>query len=67
LRLHRLRKGGERASEPTSGGSAGRRALAAVKVAVKTVDTNLVVRLVTWDDPEQAERVREHFEEVRAV
>lgn len=29
---------------------------------MKAVDTNLVVRLVTWDDPEQAARAREHFE-----
>lgn len=31
-------------------------------MTVKAVDTNLVVRLVTWDDPEQAARAREHFE-----
>jgi len=30
---------------------------------VKAVDTNLVVRLVTWDDPEQAARARRQFEE----
>lgn len=29
---------------------------------MKAVDTNLVVRLVTWDDPEQAARAREQFE-----
>lgn len=29
---------------------------------MKAVDTNLVVRLVTWDDPVQAARVREQFE-----
>lgn len=31
-------------------------------MTVKAVDTNLVVRLVTWDDPEKAERVRQEFE-----
>lgn len=29
---------------------------------MKAVDTNLVVRLVTWDDPKQAARAREQFE-----
>jgi AbrB family looped-hinge helix DNA binding protein len=32
------------------------------RVTVKALDTNLVVRLVTWDDPEQAERVRQELE-----
>lgn len=29
---------------------------------MKAVDTNVVVRLVTWDDPEQASSAREQFE-----